>query len=270
MPFEDLQNERVAVVAPHPDDETIGAGWLLTNLHSPILIHVTDGSPRDLSDAWAAGFEDRRDYAAARRIELYDALRAGGIRVGAGACETFALGVVDQEASLEMAALAHKLADLFRELRPTAILTCAYEGGHPDHDATSFAVHAARSMLSQGPPIFEFCLYHAARETGAERKARIETGVFLPGQDEGRVVELSGLAQGVKTRMIRCFKTQRHMLENFSVEHERFRAAPAYDFSEPPHTRKLYYEHFNWGIQGERWRQLAAAAAHELGVAVLI
>jgi N-acetylglucosamine malate deacetylase 2 len=270
MPFEDLQNERVAVIAPHPDDETIGAGWLLTNLRSPVLIHVTDGSPRDLSDAWAAGFVDRRDYAAARRIELYDALRAGGIRVGAGACETFALGVVDQEASLEMAALGHKLANLFRELRPTAILTCAYEGGHPDHDATSFAVHAACTMLSQTSPIFEFSLYHSARETGAERKARIETGVFLPGQEQGRVVDLSARAQAVKTRMLHCFKTQLHMIENFPVDRERFRTAPAYDFSEPPHAGKLHYEYFNWGIKGERWRRLAAEAARELGVAVLI
>ena len=125
-------------------------------------------------------------------------------------------------------------------------------------------------MLSQASPIYEFSLYHAARGTGAEHKARIETGVFLPGQDQGCVVELSGRAQAVKTRMIRCFKTQLHMLANFSVEHERFRAAPAYDFSEPPHAGKLYYEYFNWGIKGESWRRLAAGAAHELGVAVLI
>jgi LmbE family N-acetylglucosaminyl deacetylase len=270
MPFEALQHARVALIAPHPDDEIIGAGWLLTSLRSPILIHVTDGSPRDLSDAWAAGFESRRDYAAARRIELYDALRAGGIRVGSGGCETFALSVVDQEASFEMASLSHKLANLLNELRPQAILTCAYEGGHPDHDATSFAVHAACSMMPQAPPTFEFTLYHVGRETGSESEARMETGCFLPGQRQGRVLELSGRAQAVKTSMLRRFRTQIHMLANFPVEHERFRPAPAYDFSEPPHPGKLYYEYFNWGIKGRRWRELAEEAAHELGVTVLI
>jgi hypothetical protein len=43
-----------------------------------------------------------------------------------------------------------------------------------------------------------------------------------------------------------------------------FRPAPDYDFSQPPHSGKLYYEHFDWGMSGERWRLFAAGARRTL------
>jgi hypothetical protein len=128
----------------------------------------------------------------------------------------------------------------------------------------------ALELVPPADPAVAEAARRALAETGSESEARMETGCFLPGQRQGRVLELSGRAQAVKTSMLRRFRTQIHMLANFPVEHERFRPAPAYDFSEPPHPGKLYYEYFNWGIKGRRWRELAEEAAHELGVTVLI
>jgi len=49
----------MAVVA-HPDDETVGAGALLDRLDDVVVVHVTDGAPRDLADARSAGWRARR------------------------------------------------------------------------------------------------------------------------------------------------------------------------------------------------------------------
>ena len=73
-------------------------------------------------------------------------------------------------------------------------------------------------------------------------------------------VELTQAERELKHRMMACFRTQQKVLAAFRVEIERYRFAPLYDFSVPPHPGKLYYEHFPWGMTGDKWRRLAAEA----------
>jgi LmbE family N-acetylglucosaminyl deacetylase len=243
----DWLNHSVAIVAAHPDDETIGAGAQLANLRDPMLVQVTDGAPRKLGSA-------RKDYISTRREELAAALRKGG----APSIERFELGAVDQEASLNLAGLTAQLAHLLVERPAEVILTHPYEGGHPDHDATAFAVHAAMRVImrerGQIPLLMEFTSYHAG-------PGGMIAGEFLPfeGCRETAVV-LTAEARRRKEEMLDCFVSQREMLRHFGLGYERFRLAPPYDFTRPPHPGRLYYERFDWGMTGERWRELARAA----------
>jgi N-acetylglucosamine malate deacetylase 2 len=250
---------RTVVVGAHPDDETAFVGFRLARLKDAQFVCVTDGSPRDGTDAARNGMTPEQ-YAEARRVELDEILGSFGVQP----TQIHRIGYTDQEAALHLSALARKLAELFTEFQAEAVLTHPYEGGHPDHDGTAFAVHAAAALLAreggQRPAIVEMACYHGTRQGG------LRGGEFVVGPDEGAVVHLSPEEQQRKRELLDRFVTQRHTLPNLPVEVECFRRAPAYDFTQPPHAGQLWYERMPWGWSGERFRQLAADALAELGL----
>jgi hypothetical protein len=63
--------------------------------------------------------------------------------------------------------------------------------------------------------------------------------------------------------MMEAYSSQRLVLENFPIEQERLRLASNYDFSQPPHEGRLWYECMGWAMTGERWRKLVMAAMAE-------
>ena len=241
------------IVAPHPDDEVLGAGiWIQRHLRRQVhIVHVTDGSPRDLKDATRLGFSNRQEYAAARRRELFEALKL----VGISPYQCAECGVADQEAFLNLPEIVDRLDSLFGELRPHRILSPAYEGGHPDHDAAAFAVAMLRSRRP-GFEHLEFPLYHS------DNNGQMVTGQFLGGADFARqqVLALTPRERDLKSAMLACFRTQQEILSRFGVEIERFRSAPAYDFTLPPHSGPLLYERWGWPIHGAAWREQARRA----------
>jgi hypothetical protein len=66
--------------------------------------------------------------------------------------------------------------------------------------------------------------------------------------------------------MTDCFSTQRQVLTSFPIGTERFRLAPHYDFTAPPHDGRLFYENFPWGMTGERFRRLVGDALLACGL----
>jgi LmbE family N-acetylglucosaminyl deacetylase len=250
----------ILIVAAHPDDEAVGAATLLFGNREVRVVHVTDGAPRDLADARVNGFETRDAYAAARDAEARAALASVGIREG----HRYRLGIVDQEASLRLAEVARALRALFERLEPALIVTHAYEGGHPDHDAVAFGVHAAVALLRAPagiPAVSEMTSYHRGQD------GRFTSGAFLNGRGVGEIVRrLDAGEQARKRDLLARYATQRRTLRMFRLDEERFRPAPHYDFTQAPHPGSLWYESFPWGMTGERFRDLVRYALLELGL----
>ncbi|HYJ32746.1 MAG TPA: PIG-L family deacetylase [Candidatus Binatia bacterium] len=250
----------ILVVGAHPGDESVGASSVLLSSEASVL-HVTDGAPRDPAEALARGFESRESYAAARDAEARAALALAGIPPS----RRFALRVVEREAPLRLAALTRALAETIERVRPDVLITHAYEGGHPDHDAAAFAAHAAIALLraagSPHPALSEMTSYHRGPGGG------FESGVFLGGarpEDVVRRLDAGGRAR--KLQLLARYRTQWGTLRKFRAEEERFRPAPSYDFTRPPHAGRLWYESFPWGMSAPRFGDLVRYALLELGL----
>lgn len=249
---------RTAVVVAHPDDETIGCASLLPRISDLTIVHVTDGAPRNGGDAELRGFGSPEAYADARRHELEAAMSLAGV----AAERLVSLGWPDQAASLHMAEIA---TDLARRLSGTEIvLTHAYEGGHPDHDAATLCVHAACRLIErfQAPPVIvEFPLYRASAGDWQIQSFSLDRLA-----DAGLLLELSGHERLRKQAMLTAYQTQHEVLRRFPSDSERFRLAPNYDFANLPNNGDLLYEQQQWGMTGARWLHLAGSALAELGL----
>ena len=233
----------------HPDDEVIAVGARMGRFANSHFVHVTDGAPRNEHDSRAHGFERLEDYRRSRADEFEAALVCAGIGDASHQC----LDIPDQEASLRLAELTGRIARLIEQHRPEVIFTHPYEGGHPDHDACAFAVHHAAGDTA----IIESPFYNA-RNRG--------TGGFLssPEQTHEVVYELTAEELARKQALIACFKTQRETLRGFTATEERYRVAPEYDFSTPPHEPPVLYDGYPWGMNSTRFCELACEAEHEL------
>lgn len=249
---------RCSVIVAHPADEVVGAGCLISKLVDVTILHITDGAPCDMRDAEAAGFKQRSDYAEARREECLAALAIA--RVAEDRVVEFS--VTDQCAAQCLARLTRKVTTFLQESAADIVVTHPYEGGHPDHDATAFATHAALRLMRESglrpPTVFEMALHPST-----DGMAKLPE--FLPGSErETTTLVLDERARKLKERMFACFETQRQSLEVSPVGPEKFRQPTQYDFSAPPQDGKLHYENFDWALRRDEWQSLAIKALDTL------
>jgi N-acetylglucosamine malate deacetylase 2 len=252
-----LPAEPAVIVAAHPDDEAIGLGAHLREIRRlAAIVHITDGAPRVGGDVRNAGCGRWEEYATLRRREFERALEVSEAHTRSGVC----LWCPDQEATVRIAELVKKLVPILGSLRPAVVFTHPYEGGHPDHDATAAAVYAARRISGLDFSIFEYASYHASA-TGMACECFLKNGTEIVWDQP-----LTAKQRERKRKIFECYESQRQVLQQFPILREPVRVAPEYDFARPPHEGGLFYEQFEWGMTGNRWRHLVSVAFRDLAI----
>ncbi len=227
--------ERTLVLVAHPDDEAVGCGILLQRMREPAVVFATDGAPED-PYFWGR-FGSRLHYAGIREQEAKLAL--GAMRVSQ---VEFLRSITDQQLHLHLEEAFTSLVGAIERLRPEALLTLAYEGGHPDHDACSFLAHHLGIRFSL--PVWEFPLYF--RDPGGG-EAQTE---FLETRGGEVTIEPTPEEMGRKRTMLAAYASQTETLQRFTAALEHFRPQAAYDYGRPPHPGTLNYEAWGWKISG--------------------
>lgn len=179
-----LPGSRLVVVAPHPDDETLGAGGIISLLHRRgweiTVLALTDGE---------AAYDGPADLAEVRHAEQVEAL--GCLAPGSGSIRR--LRLPDGGLS-EVRDLPDRVAEA---LGPGSVCVAPWPGdGHPDHAAAgraAAAAAAARGALFRAVPIWAWHWQAPA------------TADFL---DRACIVPLDELAQQRKAAAVAAYRSQ--------------------------------------------------------------
>lgn len=232
---------RTLVMVAHADDEAVACGALLQRMREPAVVICTDGAPRD-AYFWQA-YGSRDEYARVRARESRRALQAVGVHEVHLLPEWEADGVLaDQELFRRIPLAMRDLRSVAQRIAPEAILTLAYEGGHPDHDVCNFLGRQLAEEIQI--PVWEAPVYHRA---GSDQMT-FQQFLFPTGEEVQ--LEISGEELARKRTMQAAYVSQRDVLTTFQPDLEMVRPMADYDYVQPPHEGTLNYEAWGWPIRG--------------------
>ncbi len=224
--------QRILILIPHPDDEAVGCTAAIERARQQgarvFGAYLTCGVPaQELLWSWQRKSHTRRVLR--RRLEADRAANALGLEIASDQ------QIPTRTLQLALEGTQRLIQRLIRHLSIDMLWTPAYEGGHQDHDVTNFLASTFRSAV----PVWEFSEYNYAG--GRPRSQEF----FSPNGSE-KTIPLADEEQDRKRRILRMYRSERGNLSHIWVEKEAFRPLAEYDYSQPPHAGKLFYERFQW------------------------
>jgi len=231
--------DRLLVLAVHPDDETLGCGGLIQQaLDAGATVHVAfitngDNNPwpqRYVETQWKISPQDRKRWGQRRQVEALEALAVLGVKK----TNALFLGLPDQGMTglLDTGAdeVIQMLANTINSLNPTLVLGPALDDTHRDHNATAVLVDMALARLPrEARPRLLTYLTHGEK-------------VFMTGI---HVVSLSKTQQETKRRAILCHQTQmalsRKRFLAYARRQEMYFESPAVERYQPQHPISEIY-----------------------------
>jgi len=211
--------KRPLLFLAHQDDE-LGCTGILQRLKDRIrVVFMTNG------DGLAPAVdEDPVRYSGMRNEEAVQSLKAAGIAeeqirfLGFSEIEIYRNMAKLKQAPLRLSEviaffepIRRSIAEAVYEVRPDAVFTVAYQGGHPEHDLVHyFAALALRSLeqdVETRIPLYHFPEY--------------ELTILLPMRfrpwypGEKQWVELTEEEADTKFRMTDCYVSQRSLVKSF-------------------------------------------------------
>jgi len=251
----DLKSEltgRVLVLVAHADDESVGYGALLQKMREAVVVIATDCAPRD--EYFWGRFGSREKYALVRKDEARRAMELAKVHELVWLAEEHAR-LEDQRLFLNLALAYEQLQGLVERVKPEAIATLAYEGGHPDHDSCSVLGWKLGGKF--GLPVWEAPLYSREYDDalvgGAmdgdskfAGKGKMRLQRFIRENDEQVAVEIGGEEWKVKRAMCEQYSSQGDFLQTFDAEREVVRPQVNYMYEQAPHAGPTNYEQWQW------------------------
>jgi LmbE family N-acetylglucosaminyl deacetylase len=182
----------LVIIAPHPDDETLGLGATAAQLVSSgvdvRVVSVSDGGAAYPH----APASDRIRLETTRRNELHSATDVLGI------CRSVSLGLPDGQLADHEGRLTELLVEILAGATPGSWCAATWRGdGHPDHEAVGRAAAAACARTGAALLEYPVWMWHWA----------IPSDPAVPWY-RARRVPLSQSALDRKRQAAQCFRSQ--------------------------------------------------------------
>lgn len=236
---------RTLVIVAHPDDEAVACAALLQRMREPHVLFCTDGGPLD-PYFWGK-YGSREAYSRMREKEARLALKEVGVSNVEFLKVRSGKAVIDQTLFEHLPDAVPAAADVVSRIRPDALLTIAYEGGHPDHDSCSFIT--TQIAREQHLPVWEMPIEPLFKKV--ERRWQ----TFLSPAQPAITLRPKPEEIARKRSALQAYVSQGNF-DSIAAVDETFRPMPRYDYTRRPHQDILNYESWQWKMTGD---EVAAA-----------
>ena len=236
LDFKQFEKGNLLVLASHPDDEAIGLGVLLQRISTKRVhvLYLCTGVNRHHPNA--------TDYTALRQQEAVNAMALLGIPKE----RLHFLNCVNRELAQHLPEATEVVGSFIRKLAPRNVFAPAYEGGHPDHDATAALVLQLHNTHFFGAcNVFEYTLYNVQNDMG-------RLGGFLPctlSHYKEYLYQPTKKELVFKQRLLDVFDSQKGgIVDHFPVPYEMIRPAFQVPITGDKPTDPTFgeaYMHFN-------------------------
>jgi LmbE family N-acetylglucosaminyl deacetylase len=214
---------RIAILAPHPDDESLGTGGLIQRALAAgaevRVIFVTDGDnnpwpQRFVERRWFIEAPERARWGARRRAEGQHALQL----LGAGQVQAESLGLPDAGILAlweeDLPGPRPAFEKLLREWKPTLVIVPSEIDRHPDHQATHLYGLDAVRATGLHCLVYSYLIHRPWSQKVMRRHLASDQ------------LELSDAERSLKLDAIRCHHTQMALsgerFSKFASREERY------------------------------------------------
>ncbi|MEH7511703.1 PIG-L family deacetylase [Gottfriedia acidiceleris] len=218
MPKEYNGDIDVLVFAAHQDDEVLGLG---TTLHRHILngdrvkvIYTTNGTGYG-RESWNLSLSKSKEKSITRFSEAVQGLSLINILKK----DIFCLGYPDRGTHRYIENMSGDISLLIQDFKPKRIYVHCIEGGHRDHDTTSFVVKSVCKKMGY-TNVFEWAEYNDIQPLGSN-VVRFPDSELV--SSEEIKIDISGDERNLKRKMLAMHKSQD--VEQFYLQGEAIRQA---------------------------------------------
>lgn len=163
---EELLAGAALVLAPHPDDETLGCGVLILRKRDagvPVTLVVATNGSRSHPEHVIA----RERLVQIRTTESLEAARLLGLSED----DVISLGHEDGGLQSSAGTLERELAEVITERAPEVILVTSERDSHPDHQTLARAARRAVTATGSSARLFEYPVWYWNRVPWRRRRA---------------------------------------------------------------------------------------------------